>query len=206
MAARSDRGNDASQACANEAAAIAGRAHHRALRHRQDAHDRVPGPGRAALQGARAEDQALRQVHRRQFARPPLLPPASTTLRVPARDPVPRTNGEGANCRAIWIALSLGRRPMRRSSEARSSPSTNSIEMKWRPSASAMSWTRQMLGWVTWRARTSSFLPPMSRLINVLAPPGPATGIRYLDALVADHAHALRGHLSYLPPDQERPR
>ena len=36
--------------------------------------------------------------------------------------------------------------------------------------------------------------------------PGPATGIRYLDAVVADHAHALRGHLSYLPPDQEHGR
>ena len=38
------------------------------------------------------------------------------------------------------------------------------------------------------------------------AEPGPPTGIRYLDALVADHAHALRGHLSYLPPDQEHER
>jgi len=38
------------------------------------------------------------------------------------------------------------------------------------------------------------------------AEPGPATGIAYLDALVADHAHALRGQLSYQPPrpdDQE---
>jgi len=39
------------------------------------------------------------------------------------------------------------------------------------------------------------------------AVPGPATGIRYLDALRADHAQTLRGQLSYLPPtDQERPR
>lgn len=36
--------------------------------------------------------------------------------------------------------------------------------------------------------------------------PGPATGIRYLDAVVADHAHQLRGHLTYLPPDQEHGR
>jgi putative transposase len=36
--------------------------------------------------------------------------------------------------------------------------------------------------------------------------PGPATGVRYLDALVADHAQQLRGDLSYQPvhePDQE---
>ena len=44
----------------------------------------------------------------------------------------------------------------------------------------------------------------------IAAEPGPATGIRYLDALVADHAHALRGQLTYQPPDpdhdQEQPR
>lgn len=31
--------------------------------------------------------------------------------------------------------------------------------------------------------------------------PGPPTGVRYLDAVVADHAQALRGHMSYQPPD-----
>jgi putative transposase len=36
--------------------------------------------------------------------------------------------------------------------------------------------------------------------------PGPATGVRYLDALIADHAHTLRSQLSYQPPDEEQPR
>lgn len=33
--------------------------------------------------------------------------------------------------------------------------------------------------------------------------PGPATGIRYLDAVVADHAAALRGDMTYQPPQQQ---
>ncbi len=33
--------------------------------------------------------------------------------------------------------------------------------------------------------------------------PGPATGVRYLDALVADHATQLRGQMSYQPVDHE---
>lgn len=37
----------------------------------------------------------------------------------------------------------------------------------------------------------------------VQAQPGPATGIAYLDALVADHAQTLRGQLTYQPPDKE---
>lgn len=39
--------------------------------------------------------------------------------------------------------------------------------------------------------------------------PGPATGVRYLDALIADHTEQLRGQLTYQPPDhhdQETPR
>ena len=54
-------------------------------------------------------------------------------------------------------------------------------------------------------AELSAHVDPKLRGAHGLAP-GPATGIRYLDALVADHAHALRGHLSYLPPDQEQQR
>ncbi len=39
--------------------------------------------------------------------------------------------------------------------------------------------------------------------------PGPATGVRYLDALLAEHTEQLRGQLTYQPPDhddQEQPR
>jgi hypothetical protein len=43
------------------------------------------------------------------------------------------------SCRAIWMPLSFGRRPMRFSSESRSSPSMNSIEMKCSPLSSTMS-------------------------------------------------------------------
>ena len=39
---------------------------------------------------------------------------------------------------------------------------------------------------------------------TVPAVPGPPTGVRYLDAVLADHAQTLRGDMSYLPPaDQE---
>jgi putative transposase len=36
--------------------------------------------------------------------------------------------------------------------------------------------------------------------------PGPPTGVRYLDALVADHAEALRGQMSYQPVDHDEER
>ncbi len=45
---------------------------------------------------------------------------------------------------------------MRRMSEARFSPSTNSIERKCCPSASPMSHTRQTAGCETWRAMRTS--------------------------------------------------
>ena len=61
------------------------------------------------------------------------------------------------NCQAIWIALSPGSRPMRRNNDARSSPSTYSIEMNTSPSASLISYTRSTLGWVTLRASRTSF-------------------------------------------------
>jgi hypothetical protein len=48
-------------------------------------------------------------------------------------------------------------------------------------------------------ARLSAHVDPKLKQA-VTAVPGPATGIRYLDALVADHAAELRGHLSYQPP------
>ena len=49
-----------------------------------------------------------------------------------------------------------GSRPMRRSSEPRSSPSTYSMDRKRWPSTSPTSWTRQTAGWVTWRAMRTS--------------------------------------------------
>src|SRR5437763_802587 len=58
--------------------------------------------------------------------------------------------------RAISSALSVGSRPMRRSSEPRSSPSTYSMERKYEPCISPRSYTRQTLGCETCRAiRTS---------------------------------------------------
>lgn len=46
---------------------------------------------------------------------------------------------------------------------------------------------------------------PKLRNVNPAAP-GPATGIAYLDAVVAHHAETLRGHMSYQPPEhKERP-
>ena len=36
------------------------------------------------------------------------------------------------------------------------------------------------------------------------AEPGPATGIRYLDAVVADHAATWRGDMSYQPPEHQK--
>jgi putative transposase len=56
-------------------------------------------------------------------------------------------------------------------------------------------------------ARLSAHVDPKLRTVEA-AVPGPATGIRYLDALVADHANQLRSHLSYQPPatdDEELP-
>ena len=50
-----------------------------------------------------------------------------------------------------------GKRPIRRSSDARSSPSMNSIVRKTRPCTSPTSYTRQTFGWETLRAlRTSA--------------------------------------------------
>ena len=60
------------------------------------------------------------------------------------------------SCRAISSALSSGSRPMRRSSDARSSPSTYSIVRNGSPSASPMSYTRHTFGCDTCRAMRTS--------------------------------------------------
>jgi putative transposase len=52
-------------------------------------------------------------------------------------------------------------------------------------------------------ARLRAHVDP--KLKQALGPgPGPATGIRYLDAVVADHAAALRGDITYQPPDPDQ--
>jgi hypothetical protein len=60
------------------------------------------------------------------------------------------------SCWETSSALSMERRPMRRISDFRSSPSMYSMERNGRPSASPMSNTRQTFGWATWRARRTS--------------------------------------------------
>src|SRR5262249_47270907 len=54
------------------------------------------------------------------------------------------------------IALSCGKRPMRRRSEARSSPSMYSIDRKCSPSTMPRSYTRQTCGCETCRATRTS--------------------------------------------------
>jgi putative transposase len=48
-------------------------------------------------------------------------------------------------------------------------------------------------------ARLRTHVDPKLRHANATEP-GPATGIRYLDAVVADHAQMLRGDMTYQPP------
>ena len=74
--------------------------------------------------------------------------------------------------RAVSSALSAGRRPMRVSSDARSSPSTYSMEMNGIPSTSPMSYTRQTFGCETCRAtRTSPWKRSSRRSDSPLPPP-----------------------------------
>ncbi len=60
------------------------------------------------------------------------------------------------SCRAISTALSSGSRPMRRSSDARSSPSTYSIERKWRRSAVVADRRTRGRRWDASRAATAA--------------------------------------------------